>query len=117
MKSELGDLQRLKHVRQCISDLQGMLSGVDEDAFYRDTQKKYATERIFEIIGEAINNVSPDVLKNASQVIPWRNIVDFRNIVSHEYFRVDYTIVYEIATEKRAELKPVIEDLIMQLEK
>lgn len=117
MKKLLGDLERLKHVRNCISDLSEILHGIDENAFYDDVQKKYATERILEIIGEAINHVSEETLNKADKPVPWRDIVDFRNLVSHEYFRVDYTMVYEIATKKIDELKPVIDDLIKQLEK
>jgi len=77
---------------------------------------KYAAERILQIIGEAINHVSAETLAKSKKSIPWRDIVDFRNLVSHEYFRVDYTMVYKIATKEIADLKPAIEDLIQQLE-
>ena len=116
MKEELGDLQRLKHVNICIVDLMEILNGVDADRFYRDTEKKYAVERILEIIGEAINHVSEATLSKSKVSFSWRNVVDLRNLVSHEYFRVDYTMVYNIATEGIKELKPAIEDLIQQLE-
>jgi uncharacterized protein with HEPN domain len=36
--------------------------------------------------------------------------------VSHEYFRVDYTMVYKIATEGVLDLRMTIENLIQQLE-
>ena len=116
MKEELGDLQRLKHVKKCIDDLMQILNGVDADTFYIDTEKKYAVERVLEIIGEAINHISPATLNKADRVISWRDIVDFRNLVSHEYFRVDYTMVYKIATEGVSELGTTIENLIQQLE-
>jgi len=116
MKKELGDLQRLKHIQQCISDLQEILAGVNEDAFYRDTEKKYAVERILEIIGEAVNNISHKTLAKAGASIPWRDIVSFRNLVSHEYFRIDYTMVYKIATDEISELKSGVDNLIKQLE-
>jgi uncharacterized protein with HEPN domain len=116
MKEELGDLQRLKHVKKCIDDLMQIMDGVDADTFYRDTEKKYAVERVLEIIGEAINHVSPVTLGKANRVISWRDIIDFRNLVSHEYFRVDYTMVYKIATEGVLDLRITIENLIQQLE-
>jgi uncharacterized protein with HEPN domain len=50
MKSEMSDLNRLYHVRDCITDLNAILKGVDEDAFYRSAEKRYAVERILEII-------------------------------------------------------------------
>lgn len=116
MKDKLGDLQRLNHIHDCISDLEEILQGVDADLFYRSNEKKYATERILEIIGEAVNKISAQTLALAEQPIPWRDIVDFRNLVSHEYFRVDYTVVYKIATEEIPLLKKAIEFLITKLE-
>ncbi len=116
MKEESGDLYRLKHVKKCIDDLMQIMNGVNADSFYRDTEKKYAVERVLEIIGEAINHVSPVTLGKANKEISWRDIVDFRNLVSHEYFRVDYTMVYKIATESVLELQTTIDYLIQQLE-
>ncbi|MCG3165659.1 MAG: hypothetical protein POELPBGB_01427 [Bacteroidia bacterium] len=116
MKDKLGDLQRLKHIHGCISDLEEILHRVDADSFYRSSEKKYATERILEIIGEAVNKISPMTLALSEQSIPWRDIVDFRNLVSHEYFRVDYTMVYKIATQEIPTLKKVVALLITKLE-
>lgn len=116
MKDKLGDLQRLKHIHDSITDLEEILQGVDADLFYRSNEKKYATERILEIIGEAVNKISPQTLALSEQAIPWRDIVDFRNLVSHEYFRVDYTMVYKIATQEIPLLKKVIAFLITKLD-
>lgn len=116
MKENLGDLRRLQHIHQCIVDLEEILNGVNEDAFYRNSEKKYAVERVLEIIGEAVNRTSPEVLAKSKQPIPWRDIVDFRNLVTHEYFRVDYTIVYKLATEEIPKVKPAIEFLIEKLQ-
>lgn len=93
------------------------MKGVDADAFYENSEKKYAVERILEIIGEAVNKISIQTLKKSSQPIPWRDIVDFRNLVTHEYFRVDYTMVYQLATEEVPKVKSAIEALIEELQK
>ena len=116
MKEKQGDLQRLQHIIACIEDLEDMMKGVDDDAFYRNTEKKYAVERVLEIIGEAVNKISTDTLSKSTSAIPWRDIVDFRNLVTHEYFRVDYTMVYKIATEEIPNVKTAVEDLFDQLQ-
>ena len=116
MKENLGDLSRLQHILKCILDLEEFLKGVDEDSFYRNSEKKYAVERVLEIIGEAVNRTSPEVLAKSKQPIPWRDIVDFRNLVTHEYFRVDYTMVYKLATEEIPKVKSAIEFLIVELQ-
>ena len=117
MKEKVGDLLRLQHISKCISDLEEILKGVDADSFYRNSEKKYAVERVMEIIGEAINNTSKETLAKSNQPIPWRDVVDFRNLVTHEYFRVDYTMVYKLATEEIPKVKTAIQFLIAEIQK
>jgi uncharacterized protein with HEPN domain len=116
MKEKPGELQRLQHISKCISDLEEILKDVDADSFYRNSEKKYAVERILEIIGEAVNRVSEQTLAKSNQSIPWRDIVDFRNLVTHEYFRVDYTMIYKLATEEIPKLNSAIQFLIEKIQ-
>ena len=116
MKEKPGELQRLQHISKCISDLEEILKDVDADSFYRNSEKKYAVERILEIIGEAVNRVSEQTLAKSNQSIPWRDIVDFRNLVTHEYFRVDYTMIYKLATEEIPKVESAIQFLIEKIQ-
>jgi len=116
MKEKPGELQRLQHISKCISDLEEILKGVDADSFYRNSEKKYAVECILEIIGEAVNRISEQTLAKSNQSIPWRDIVDFRNLVTHEYFRVDYTMIYKLATEEIPIIKSAIQFLIEKIQ-
>ena len=47
-----------------------------------------ATLRQLEIIGEASNRISSQILDNNPD-IPWARIIGLRNLVIHEYFGVD----------------------------
>jgi uncharacterized protein with HEPN domain len=116
MKSEMSDLNRLNHIRDCIKDLNVILKDVDEDDFYENIEKRYAVERILEIIGEATNHISKTTFQKTPLKMDWDKIIGFRNIVVHEYFRVDYTIVYKIAKESVPALNEAVLDLISQLE-
>ena len=69
------------------------------------------------LIGEAVNRLSEQTLAKSNQSIPWRDVVDFRNLVTHEYFRVDYTIIYKLATEEIPHVKSAIQFLIENLMK
>ena len=88
------------------------MKGVDADSFYRSSEKKYAVERVLEIIGEAVNKTSAQTLAKSNQEIPWRDVVDFRNLITHEYFRIDYTLVYKLATEEVPKVKSAVLFLI-----
>ena len=60
-----------------------------------------AVIRELEIIGEATNKLLKyDFLENN-----YRIIVDFRNIIVHEYFGIDENIVWEVVTEYLDEFK------------
>ena len=54
-----------------------------------------AVIRNFEIIGEAAKNV-PDFIKDKYKEIPWKKMYGLRNLISHEYFGVDYEMIWEI---------------------
>ena len=46
------------------------------------------------IIGEAANHVSPTLTSRHSE-ISWREITDLRNVVAHDYFGIDWPLVWE----------------------
>ncbi|WP_374756304.1 HepT-like ribonuclease domain-containing protein [Dyadobacter psychrotolerans] len=51
--------------------------------------------RNFEIIGEASNRLSDD-FKDQHPEINWHRIRGFRNRIVHDYFGIDYAIVWEV---------------------
>jgi uncharacterized protein with HEPN domain len=54
-----------------------------------------AVIRNFEIIGEAANRL-PDEFKDNCPSIDWHRIRGFRNRIVHDYFGIDYSIVWVI---------------------
>ncbi len=54
-----------------------------------------AVVRNFEIIGEASKNL-PDHITEKYPEVPWRKMYGLRNLISHEYFGVDYEMIWEI---------------------
>ncbi len=55
-----------------------------------------AVIRNFEIIGEASKSLPKEVKLKYPQ-IPWKKMYGLRNIITHEYFGVDYEMIWEIA--------------------
>jgi uncharacterized protein with HEPN domain len=66
--------------------------------FVKDKMKVYAVVRAFEIIGEAAKIISPDI-KSAYPLIEWQMMTDFRNLLSHHYFGIEYEILWKAITE------------------
>ena len=79
--------------------------------FKRDYKTVDAVIRNFEIIGEASKNL-PDELKEKYSDVPWEEMYLLRNKVSHEYFGVDYEIIWDIATNYLPENKSQIEEIL-----
>ncbi len=52
--------------------------------------------RNFEIIGEASKNI-PTKVQEKYPEIPWRKMYGLRNLIAHEYFGIDYEMIWEIA--------------------
>lgn len=63
--------------------------------FAKDEKTIDAVIRNFEIIGEAANRL-PEDYKDKYPDIDWHRIRGFRNRIVHDYFGIDYAIVWEI---------------------
>jgi uncharacterized protein with HEPN domain len=104
MRNSLGDKLRIQHILDAISEVEQYLRDITYEQFLESSEKRFATIKQIEIIGEACNALS-DELKQAHPTIPWRPIIAFRNISIHEYFGVDLHLVWEIAKNDLPEIK------------
>ncbi|OPY38334.1 MAG: hypothetical protein A4E35_00757 [Methanoregula sp. PtaU1.Bin051] len=64
-----------------------------------------------EVIGEASKNV-PDPVKKKSPDIPWREMAALRDRIIHGYFRIDYSVVWNVIKEDLPEIEPKISALL-----
>ncbi len=63
--------------------------------FIADSKTVDAVVRNFEIIGEAANRL-PEEFREKYPEIDWHRIRGFRNRIIHDYFGIDYAIVWKI---------------------
>ncbi|MDF1882384.1 DUF86 domain-containing protein [Sulfurimonas sp. SAG-AH-194-C21] len=75
------------------------------DDFLHDELRWDATMRNLEIIGEATNNLLKD--EEFTKLSPkyFRQVVNFRNMISHGYFGISQEEVWDIVTEKLSTLE------------
>ncbi len=98
-----------------MSCIASYIEGYDYERFKNDTKTIDAVIRNFEIIGEASKNLH-ETIKEKYPDIPWKEMYYLRNKVSHEYFGVDYEIIWDIATNYLPENKFQIDRIIAQLD-
>ena len=78
------------------------------DDFLKSVISVSAVCREFEVIGEAIRHILASPKYKKSAPVHWRKIVDFRNILAHEYFLVDYQLMFSLIRHELADLETEI---------
>jgi len=86
----------LEDMQLAMSRIAEYLEGYDFKRFKKDYKTVDAVIRNFEILGEASRTLD-DEIKNKYPEVPWREMYYLRNRVTHEYFGVDYEIIWDVA--------------------
>jgi uncharacterized protein with HEPN domain len=105
----------LNDILEAIRKIERYMAGLSFESFVQNDLVVDAVVRNLEIIGEAAKNVSPEMRARYSD-IEWKKIAGFRDIVIHAYFDVDLTIVWTITTERLPDLKPLVAQVLKDLE-
>lgn len=71
------------------------LEGVSFEEFASNQLLNRSILHTLEIAGEAVKGI-PGKLRERYPDVPWRGMSDFRNVIAHEYFRVDLELVWRV---------------------
>ncbi len=107
--SKRDDLLLLQDMLEAAQKIKKYTFGYSIEEFLEDDKTLDAVARNFEIIGEAANRIHEE-LRYKHNEIEWTKLRGFRNRIIHEYFGVDYEIVWTIIEED-------LDELIFQLER
>ncbi len=103
----------LEDIQLAMKRVTEYIHGLNFLEFKKDYKAVDAVIRNFEIIGEAAKNI-PKEIKNKFPDVPWEEMYLLRNKVSHEYFGVDYEIIWDIATNYLPENKKQIDRILKE---
>ncbi len=103
----------LRHILDEADFLERQVASLDHDSFWNDESAKRAFVRSIEVIGEAVKQIPTD-RRDLYPEIEWRLIAGMRDKLIHEYFGVDYDIVWEAALVKIPELTVTIRRMLIQ---
>lgn len=112
--TEHEDWVYLQHIIDSANQIENYLKGFDERKFYSNALIEDAVVKRLEVIGEAIKQVSTD-LRQQYPGVEWEQIAGMRNRLIHEYFAIDYYVVWIAATEEVPQLKKQIQQILDEI--
>jgi uncharacterized protein with HEPN domain len=106
----------IHHILDEVDYILSQIKDLDYESFARNPTIKRAFVRSLEIIGEASRKI-PDDVKAIQPDIEWRKVTGMRDRLIHDYFGVDYTIVWDVATTKLQDLRSKMQTLLDSIAK
>ncbi len=101
------DKQRLARIRDYCELVESTVSrfGGTYERFINDVDFQQSISFSILQIGELAGNLSEDIRSATSAEMDWSQIRGMRNIVAHHYGKIDFSIVWSVATDDIPKLK------------
>lgn len=113
--SKRGTIAALKDMLEAVGRIERYVGSMSESEFLRNTEKQDAVIRNLEIIGEAARNLPAEFKQRHSQV-QWAPIAGMRDRLIHQYFGVNWTILWDVVQNKLPELRRHVEQILQDEE-
>jgi len=94
----------LLHIIEAIDTIQQYIGKTSFLSFKEDQKTQDAVVCQLEIIGEASSKLEENFIKTYTG-IPWRDIKDFRNKLIHDYWQLDFDLIWNVATKETVSLQ------------
>ncbi len=114
MREAVRDLDRLRHIEESINHVMDFLRGKTFDQMKADVMCYHAVVYNIMIIGEAANLLTKEFRDHHPEV-PWRDIVDMRNVLVHGYFTTSAIFIWETYTKDLPVLLNKVEQYIAEM--
>jgi len=101
----------LRHILVEADYLIGRSAGLSFEAFATDETLRRAFVRSLEIIGEATKKV-PDAFRASHPAVEWRSMAGMRDVLIHDYFGVDFELVWDVVRNRIPELRSQIASIL-----
>ncbi|MBQ8065891.1 MAG: DUF86 domain-containing protein [Prevotella sp.] len=115
MREAIRDIDRLRHIDECIEHINDFLKGKSLEGMKADVMCFHAVVYNIMIIGEAANLLTKE-FRESHPVVPWRDIVDMRNALVHGYITTNASLVWDTYTNDLPALKNEITKYIQEIE-
>ena len=102
---------RIADILTCCRNVQAFTAGMTYSEFAADPKTIRAVAFELTALGEAAHAVPENIQKRYSQ-IPWGKMQALRNVLVHEYFRLDEEIIWHTSNEDIPSLTVSLEAIL-----
>lgn len=106
----------VRDIWDSINKVEQFVEGLSFEDFVNDDKTVSAVIRKLEIIGEATKNI-PSSTKQKYPQLNWRGMAGMRDKLIHNYFGVDFEILWKVIKEDIPNIKPLVKQILDDLEK
>lgn len=103
----------LTDILEATDAIQRFIEGVQREDFLGDELRQSAVLQKLIVIGEAAARLPKEFTEGHPEV-EWADIVGFRNIAVHEYFSVNWSIVWVAATQDAPDLRRKVAKILAE---
>ena len=102
---------RIEDILEAVANAQTYVEGLSFELFAADRKTVRAVAYEIGVIGEATRHIPVEVRERHPR-LPWGKMQSIRNIVVHEYFRVDIGILWETVKHDLPPLVPLLREML-----
>jgi uncharacterized protein with HEPN domain len=114
MREEIRDKGRLEHILEAIDKALEFTENVSFEEYKTNTMLRFAVVKCVEIVGEA-NYKLTNEFREQHPEIEWRDIINMRHILVHDYYQTDDKIVWDSVKiyfpSLKAKIKKIYENI------
>jgi uncharacterized protein with HEPN domain len=101
----------IKEILESISEIEEFTENLTYESFLKNKMAIKAVSMNLVLIGENVKLLPPEIKQKYSQ-IPWKRMKSARNLLAHEYPKVEFKELWDTSKCELPPLKPLLKEIL-----